>query len=250
MASQEPLTRNGGQTRNGAHLPRLLHSPTRLLALGASLVLLVALALTIGLHPLRPLSPLPLVATYPPTWTPTVTSTALPGAAVWATLEQRPLRLPSVAPGTECPLTPAHHPPFGDYSLSLGAGPVYAVGFGSDGTLLVSTASHFGAGTSGWGGRKLLWIIAPGNAGPVIVRGGQLGGAHTLRFNGGIDQQNYTGDWAAAPLLSALRLLPNRYVDPTVLDMDFVRLQASGCYAMQVDGLTFSEVIVFRAVMV
>lgn len=86
---------------------------------------------------------------------------------------------------------------------------------------------------------------AGGGAGPAVVRGQQIDGSHALRFNGGEDQANYTGDWAVAPLLPELRQF---WADSSGDEGSYVRLQAPGCYAMQVDGLTFSEVIVFQAV--
>jgi hypothetical protein len=121
---------------------------------------------------------------------------------------------------------------------------MYAVGFDPDGTLSAANAAQFGAGTSAWGGANLLWVITSGNSGPVVIRGRQIDGPNGLRFNGGLDQ-DYE-DWNAAPLLPELRLL---WSDQAGSWGSYVRLQAPGCYAMQIDGVSFSEVIVFQAVM-
>jgi hypothetical protein len=93
------------------------------------------------------------------------------------------------------------------------------------------------------------WYIDSTRAdGPVVVRGRQLDGPGALRFNGGIDQEHYTGDWAVAPLLPALHLLtvPNNVGPGLVVSGSYTRVQTPGCYAYQVDGLTFTEVIAFQ----
>jgi hypothetical protein len=70
-----------------------------------------------------------------------------------------------------------------------------------------------------------------------------------MRFNGGLDQQTYQGDWTTAPLLASLRLVGGpTYGSPWANWPSYTRIQTAGCYAYQVDGLTFSEVIVFQAV--
>jgi hypothetical protein len=93
---------------------------------------------------------------------------------------------------------------------------------------------------------KVSWIAAPGLTGQAIARGGQIDGPYALRFNGGLDENDYTGDWAFAPLLPKLHML---WQAPITTADSYVRLQASGCYAIQVDGPSYSEVLVFKAVM-
>ncbi|HEY7780155.1 MAG TPA: hypothetical protein VIC85_08090 [Ktedonobacterales bacterium] len=93
------------------------------------------------------------------------------------------------------------------------------------------------------------WYIDPTHAdGPAVVRGHQIDGPGAMRFNGGIDQENYTGDWAVAPLLPALHLetVPNNVGTSLVVSGSYTRVQTPGCYAYQVDGLTFTEVTVFQ----
>jgi hypothetical protein len=91
---------------------------------------------------------------------------------------------------------------------------------------------------SEWSGNKILWIGKPTYRGPVLIRGRQLDGPNELRFDGGLNPAremrlprvggSSPGGWQNRP--------------------SYTRVRASGCYAWQVDGLTFSRVIVFRAV--
>ncbi len=198
----------------------------------------------------------------PPTPTvPAVYATAAAATSVWKGLQQRPLHLPTLTPGMPCPTTHGHLLATGE-GIAVGSGPVYAVlGQGSStgtderqhqGVLQYVDAHAYGSGRSSWGGQKVLWVIAPSYTGPVLVRGHQLGGSHEVRFNAGLDQlfsEEYANDISAIPPLPALRLVrvntDTRWTDwPST-----TRLQAPGCYAYQVDGLTFSEVIVFQAIL-
>src|SRR5262249_20093036 len=129
-------------------------------------------------------------------------------------------------------------------ALGLEQGPVYAEGFNLDATLDAANPSQFSGGASAWGGQKLLWVSTPANTGAAIVRGQRLDGSDALRFNGGLDPEDYHGDWAVAPMLPVLHLY---WGDSGGSDGSYARMQAPGCYGMQVDGLSFSYVIVFQA---
>lgn len=73
----------------------------------------------------------------------------------------------------------------------------------------------------------------------MLIRGRQLDGSHDARFGSGLDPSremrlrsvggSAPGGWQNRP--------------------SYTRLQAPGCYAWQVDGATFSLVIVFKAVL-
>jgi len=176
--------------------------------------------------------------------------TATTEAEAWRSLQQRPLHLPTLAPGTPCPTSQGHqvHPAFGPV---LGDGPVYAGFFGGShsdyvhGVVGYADAQSFGDGTSDWGGVKVLWVIKPPYRGPVLIRGGQLDGSSPMRFNGGLDEPS---DDPLA-LLSELRLTGAiDYDKPWPGWTTYTRLQAPGCYAYQVDGLTFSYPIIFKAI--
>jgi hypothetical protein len=85
---------------------------------------------------------------------------------------------------------------------------------------------------------KTLWAVVPRYRGPVLVRGRRIDRRGTVRFAS--DDGVYT--WLRLP---DHRFLPpqRRYFPTNTL------LRGPGCYALQIDGLSFSEVVVFRAVL-
>ena len=196
-----------------------------------------------------------------PTMTPMpfyATAAADPG---WDALQQRPLQLLMLAPGASCPTTPGHLVR-ADLGIGLGNGPVYPIlgettsnmqqaqQLQTRGILHYVRAGSYGYG---WGGMKVLWIIHPSYQGLVLIRGHQIDGPHGLGFNGGLDDFVVPGQGnndAAAPPLPTLRLVAPvpRSTDPWENWPSQTRLQAPGCYAYQVDGSSFSTVIVFQAV--
>ncbi len=119
----------------------------------------------------------------------------------------------------------------------FGEGPAYPI-FGGESTsdailrfAYPPPASTVFAGSI-WSGQKVLWFVLPEAQGPILVRGRQLDGPHEVRFE--------------------LGTLPPRemYFGPRVRRdrPSFTRLRAPGCYAYQVDGDGFTDLIVFRAV--
>jgi hypothetical protein len=87
---------------------------------------------------------------------------------------------------------------------------------------------------SAWKGARVTWQ-APGYSGPILIRGRQLGGSGAVGFGEGhvpYDELQLLGTAMSAP--------PGQWPS-------FTRVQSPGCYAYQVDGTSFSEVIVFRA---
>lgn len=89
---------------------------------------------------------------------------------------------------------------------------------------------------SRWSGNKVLWI-AHRYRGPVLIRGRQLDGPNEVRF--GLDRIPATEMRWSSVGGSSRNGWQNR---PSM-----TRLRAPGCYAWQVDGMTFSRVIVFEA---
>lgn len=149
---------------------------------------------------------------------------------------RRPLQLPTVSKGQPCPVTLAQHQPDPALGLVQGNGPAGPVGLSKAGVLqYVSPAEGTAFSDKSWGGQKVLWAANSAVDGPVLVRGGQLDGAHGVRFN----------DPAVAEML-----LPPK---PPITAggwrdyPSFTRLQAPGCYAYQVDTPTGTTVIIFRA---
>jgi hypothetical protein len=157
-----------------------------------------------------------------------------PQADPWAELASRPLALPTVSASGVCPVATAKvvSPDFG---LALGAGPVYAVGFGSEGTVGLEGLLQEG----GWYYLKVLWVGEPAFSGPVLVRGGRIdaAGELRLRFERGPDP----------PLELRLHTAQGGVTSsgwhnwPT-----YTRVSSPGCYAYQVDGPAFTDVIVFE----
>jgi hypothetical protein len=151
-----------------------------------------------------------------------------------SSLAPSPLRLPSLTPGESCPTSPlrATSP---DFAPGLGDGPAYPLGFTAAGELYVQlppfAPEHQWAG-SRWGGQKVLWVIDPAYTGPIRIRGGRLDGAGEIRFD--------------TELVREIKL-PEEVVGWRERP-SFTRLRAPGCYAYQVDGRGFRDVIVFDAV--
>ena len=154
----------------------------------------------------------------------------------WARLH-RPLHLPTVAPGATCPVSQIGRINFAKYGVGkgIGPGPAYPIGFAQPGSVLQFTyppdpASGFAG--SLWSGVKVLWFVAPRYRGPVLIRGGGLDHPGRLRFNRG----------KVPPLEMRIQKGNGPRDRPS-----YTRLRAPGCYAYQIDGTTFSRVIVFQA---
>jgi hypothetical protein len=168
--------------------------------------------------------------------------------SAWPALWQRPLHLPTVAAGQPCPNTPGRTFSEG-YGPGLGAGPVYLLLPGpNDATLRAEALRGQGASGAGWSSQQVRWIVHPLYQGPVLVRGARIDSPGAMRFNGGLDQSVDASLLAATPALTHLRLVgDSSYGAPWIAWVTYLRVRDAGCYAVQVDGLTFSETIVFRA---
>jgi hypothetical protein len=155
------------------------------------------------------------------------------------TLLQRTLHVNDVAmTGGICPADPAHsvNP---QLSPALGGGPLYVV-IGQadpDGTLHLTTTNAEGIAPppvdGGWELFKVVWTSDPSYDGPVLVRGAQVGGTATLGF--GTSNSPNPDLYFTAPHGNMVEV---GYI--------FVKANATGCYALQVDGINFSEVIVIN----
>ena len=157
----------------------------------------------------------------------------------WAKLH-RPLHLPRVAPGAACPVSRVD--PRIDWARTnifggsgIGRGPVYP-GLGLTGGQLNATRDPSGGL---WAGGKLFWYIRPSYRGRVLIRGHRLDGPQGLRFSvSGVAGRELriepleTVSWDGQPRGS--RGLPST-----------VRILARGCYGVQIDGTTFSRIVVF-----
>jgi hypothetical protein len=157
-----------------------------------------------------------------------------------ADLREHPLHIESLAAGAACP-TSRLRTTSPDFGPGLGDGPVYPVGFSKRGVLRFAyppPKNSLFAG-SAWGGQKVLWVGDPKYSGPILIRGLQVDGPNRVQFGQGSgallrelafaaeSADNWSGGWRNFP--------------------SYTRLRAPGCYAYQVDGAGFSDVIVFRA---
>jgi hypothetical protein len=104
---------------------------------------------------------------------------------------------------------------------------------------LVQSVEYDAGSYAEYGVFKAMWAIDPRYVGPVLVRGRQLDGDDTLKFEKGEPGfSDYTRSHPTTELHES-----GGYVHPAV-----TRVRTLGCYAYQVDGIGFSYSIVFRAV--
>jgi hypothetical protein len=151
---------------------------------------------------------------------------------------RRIMHLPRLAAGAGCPVSRSRVVS-SQFGPALGAGPAYPVGLGG-GVLQITPPSR---GTvfagSGWGGNKVLWVIAPLYRGPVLVRGGRIDQLGGMGFDAG---NTYTRSYSELDLPPAASGGHGWRGAPS-----HTRVRAPGCYAYQIDGTDFSRVVVFRA---
>jgi hypothetical protein len=150
---------------------------------------------------------------------------------------QRPLRLPHVAPNATCPVT--HTPqtsPSGQPLSGSGSAFLMSVGASPAGVISIDQST---ADSRGWRAQKTPWYLR-GYGGPLLIRGGRLDGAAAVRFAKVYGQH--------------LRQLRFRAGESNGTDGKW-RLLASaslfrvkGCYGFQIDGTTFSRVVVMRVI--
>lgn len=167
---------------------------------------------------------------------------------------RRPLALPVVAPGATCPVSSSRtFKAGGGFSgafRGVGSGPMYFAGESTLPLTLPPPADSSYVG-SAWGGQKVIWVVQ-GYTGPLLLRGGQVDGGHGLRFDNYIGAMGYTGGAGDGKPYSELVYLQGGTPESSTSVLTYpsaVRLQAPGCYAVQVDGKNFTELIVFRAVL-
>ncbi|MFC4061759.1 hypothetical protein ACFOWE_25945 [Planomonospora corallina] len=146
----------------------------------------------------------------------------------------RPLRLPRIPAGAACPTTfPRPWSGPGVATAVLGDGPVYPVAdYFGDGTVLELRARD--RRPDGSYVKKVRWIGA-GYRGPVLLRVGRIDGNGTAIIAFSYVGEERDGAYHAE-LSSAVSDLPGT-----------ATVSGPGCYAVQVDGTTFTTVVVFRA---
>ncbi len=161
------------------------------------------------------------------------------GADPMAALSQRPLILPHLASTASCPASPLVN--FGRTAPAFGAGPVYL------------------SGQSGWysGGQTAVLMVDSRYAGPLLVRAAQLGGAGTSQITLADLPPTDLANIAAKESQHSVAVVSAVHTPEGGLELQadlgspswrawFGRLSTSGpgCFALQLDGAAFSEVIV------
>jgi hypothetical protein len=153
----------------------------------------------------------------------------------WSIL-YRPLFVPKLAAGAPCPVSRlATEVDFAAFGVSpgYGPGPAYPIGFDA-GTTLRLRWTEGDATAWPWGVQKVLWFVRPRYTGPLLIRGRQLDGTHLVRFDEGVKPP------------AEIRIDRNGSPDGRGRP-SFTRLLTPGCYAYQIDGTSFSRLVVFRA---
>jgi hypothetical protein len=129
-------------------------------------------------------------------------------------------------------------------AAALGPGPVYTLSLGPFGRTAVMpfvlpSPALFGG--SAWGGQALKWIGSPSYRGPLLIRGRKLTGPDGLGFGAGkVPLAEVDVPPGAA---GGVGLNPGGWR----FWSGYARLRSPGCYGLQVDGTTFSEIIIFTA---
>jgi len=215
------------------HLGPSLRGPRYATLFGLAIVVCLV---AIGLQFLPP-AHTPAVVTAAPEVAGRGIPTAPSLAAVAATTEvtlHRPLAIPAAGDGA-CPQTPITRTVPDAVTGGIGDGPIYLAGPRTvDNVFTVPPVPpHSRAGF------EAILLGDPAHAGPVLVRGREIGGTGSLRFygpSGPTTELLLTADQATT-LPSGWR----RWSIPASVD-------APGCYAIQIDGATFSEVAVIEIV--
>jgi hypothetical protein len=181
---------------------------------------------------------------------PSGTYVSMPGCYAWQVdglgftevITFRPFDVLPLKPGASCPVSRQQtasglSADFGT-GPAVGTGPIYAL----MGEMKVGTlAYHPTPPQGGVSLSKVLWIARPDLMGTVLIRGhqidGPVNGQNWIQF-GMDDAVDLALQWEIG-LQTGWASLPSE-----------IRLLAAGCYAFQVDGTTFSRVIVFEAAVV
>ncbi len=143
---------------------------------------------------------------------------------------ERPLQLAPSGPGDCVTTSTTGSVPL--IQMALGDGPVYLAG---DGFTITGSRQN-----GGYWFAKALWIAAPEEPGPILVRGGRIDASGDLRFGDGSEP--------AQELRLPIHSYEHTGGQPPGWRIfnAYVRPPAPGCYAMQLDTLTGSRLLVFE----
>lgn len=153
---------------------------------------------------------------------------------------KKPLALPSIAPGQPCPVKAAKFVKTQGFSgNALGSGPVRPLFFERGFDAIRGIDFTASGERDGWFSEKTLWFADPSYQGPLRIRGARIDAAGPVAFG-------YIHNLAELifPDGPTLNESDDGYREAPVATW----LKTPGCYAWQVDGLGFSNIIVFRAI--
>jgi hypothetical protein len=142
--------------------------------------------------------------------------------------------LPTVAPGAACPVSARHQ--IARHTTGVGDGPIYATHVDPWNVMFPPPQNSLAFGT-GWSVDKTPFVRKRSFTGPFVIRGGRIDGPGLLGFSGGrrpFEALQFAAGRSGAEV-AGLRGWPT-----------LVWMTAPGCYAVQIDGKTFSRIIVFR----
>lgn len=156
---------------------------------------------------------------------------------------RRPLHFPVLRPGHRCPASSGRPVTIGeDSGTEQGTGPVRVL-TGASRHGIASLLAHTNAPP--WLGLKTTWFSVPGYQGPFVIRATRLGRPGPVAQGG------------MPPVIAPLVVPPGPTITTVPLSgrpgyrevITVLSVRSPGCYAWQVDGLRFSEIIVIRAVL-
>jgi hypothetical protein len=142
----------------------------------------------------------------------------------------RQLKLPALESGEACPLTPVASRDVG-VGNPRGHGPFYLGG-------------PMPKGNFPW--NKTAWVLVDGAHVPVLFRGGRIDGAGKLTFSGSPASPSEVGVTKSSEG-GVSATFYERVIAGGAEDAFYVYPATSGCYAIQVDGPSFEDVIVITA---
>ena len=159
-----------------------------------------------------------------------------------ASLFARPLHFPALAPGARCPVSRGSTMDNAYVTgAALGSGPVRVL-LADRGDVLRGRVDLGASATPGWSAMQTLWIAMPGYTGPFVVRAARLGARAPIEV-----KPSQTGlSPGSGPLVVAAGATANSQDGyRTVPGSTWVK--SPGCYAWQIDGRGFSEILVADA---
>ena len=154
---------------------------------------------------------------------------------VWKSLH-RPVHIPYLRAGSPCPRSKGGRAaPHTGYTL--GTGPVYVVlGFSYPPPDLRGVVNLKGGKVRwGWHWVKTLWAFTPRYRGPVLIRGGRL-------------DRRWPVEFLIPPHRYAELRVPPRHSRRWSYIPSGSGYRTTGCYGFQMDGTSFSRVVLFKVV--